>query len=268
MKSGRMLVSLGLVALIAGSLGCLNPFRPLVGTGEAQAEKPPLANSPQGALQLLRWCWVNRTIAEYGDLFTDDFRFAFSDAEAADFAPVLRFDELEIAKHLLVDGSATEPRVKRIDLEFSSTLVPIPDQRPGKIAPWHKQITTGVVLRAYLDDVIWDIHGDVTFFLVRADSARIPQELLDLGRSPKDPRWYIERWEDHTDSRQGNGTAVARLPAPPAVGRAIARALSAVGSSPVQAIEPVLHGSWGALQQEYRSSGLYVHPGTTPAQPL
>ena len=254
MKFKLMLAFLAVAALIAGAMGCLNPFRPLVGAGVAVSEPPPKPTTPQGALQLLRWCWVNRSIAEYEELFTDDFRFAFTDAEAADYAPVLRFDELEIARHLFVDGTATEPRVKRIELEFSNSLVPIGDQRPGKIAPWHKQITTGVVLRADLGDAIWDVHGDVTFYLVRADSALIPQELLDRGFSAKDTRWYIERWEDRTDASQGSavarpGDTVSAITSPR---RSLSPALQQAGSSGTQGFEPDIHGSWGALKQEFR----------------
>jgi hypothetical protein len=251
-KAKTILASLALAALVAGAAGCLNPFRPLVGTGVAVAESAPRPTTPKAALELLRWCWVNRSIAEYEELFTDDFRFAFTDAEAANYAPVLRFDELEIARHLLVDGSATEPRVKRVDLTFSSSLVAIPDQRPGKIAPWHKQITTGVVLRVDLGESIWDVQGDVTFYLVRADSALIPQDLKDRGFGPKDQRWYIERWEDHTDATQGSGTAVARPQDPPLGRRVLTLAAAPGGAAGTQSGLPEIHGSWGALKQQYR----------------
>lgn len=251
MKRNPMLASVIAAALIVGAAGCLNPFRPAVATGVAKREEAPNPTTPQAALQLLRFCWVNRDYAAYTELFTEDFRFAFTDVEAALYAPVLRVDELEIAKHLFVDGSATEPRVKRIELDYSSSLVAIPDQRPGKIAPWHKQITTGVVLRADLGEALWFIQGDVTFYLVRADSAQIPAELRALGRNEKETRWYIERWEDRTDATQGSGV-VARAPDPLAVRRATRLSLLQGGAPRTQEIEPVLHGSWGALMQEYR----------------
>jgi hypothetical protein len=253
MNKRAILASVGLMALLAAAAGCLNPFRPLVqADGKAVSEEAPLPNSATGALQLLRWCWINREISKYEELFTDDFQFAFSDVEAADYAPVYRYDELQIARHLFVDGSATEPRVKRIDLDFSGTLVAIADQRPGKISPWHRQVTTGVVLRADLGDAIWDVHGDVTFYLVRGDSAQIPTDLRNLGFLPSPGRWYIERWEDHTDAKSGNGSAVVPVLTPLAVRRAMLTAL-AQGTAPrTTGIVPEIQGSWGELKQEYR----------------
>src|SRR5258706_1906848 len=107
---------LGVLAL--GASGCFDPFRPRVGTGIAFSEPAPRPTSPQGVLMLLRWCWINRRIAEYEELFTADFEFAFTDVESVDNPPLDRFVEIETARHLFVDGSATEPRANRIELEF------------------------------------------------------------------------------------------------------------------------------------------------------
>ncbi len=190
------LLAAGLMALL--TTGCFNPFRPQVVAGVAFSEPAPRPTSPQGAIQLLRWCWVNRNIAVYEELFTEDFRFFFADLEAGNNPPVFRDDEIEIARHLFVDGSATEPRAKRIDLDFSTSLIPIADPRPGKTDPWHKEITTKVNLKADLGDAIFDVNGDVTFYLVRGDSAVIPQVLKERGFLPDRGRWYLEGWEDKT----------------------------------------------------------------------
>ena len=206
--------------LVVAITGCFNPFRPQVVAGIAFSEPAPRPSSPQGALQLLRWCWVNRNIAEYEELFTEDFRFFFADLEAALNPPVFRDDEINIARHLFVDGSAAEPRAKRIDLDFNSTLIPIADPRPGKTDPWHKEITTKVNLQAYVGDAIIDVDGDVTFYLVRGDSALIPQTLKDRGFLPDRGRWYIEGWEDKTGDGQSGAvidrTLRATLAAAPA----------------------------------------------------
>src|SRR5206468_624850 len=129
--------------------------------------------------------------------------FAFTALEAVDNPPIDRVTEIEIARHLFVDGSATEPRAKRITLEYGSSLIAIPDTRPGKIAPWHQQITTPVILRAELVDGTWDVEGNVTFYLVRGDSALIPKDLQERGFGPNQGHWYIERWEDNTSSGEG-----------------------------------------------------------------
>lgn len=191
------LLAAGLLTLLA--TGCFNPFRPQVVAGVAYSEPAPRPTSPQGALQLLRWCWVNRNIAVYEELFTEDFRFFFADLEAADNPPVFRDDEIAIAQHLFVDGSATEPRAKRIDLEFSSSLIPIPDPRPGRgEEPRFKAVNTSVSLRADLGDAIFDVTGDVTFYLSRGDTALIPNALKERGFGKDQNRWYIEGWEDKT----------------------------------------------------------------------
>src|SRR5438046_2229938 len=155
------MTAIGLLLATLTVSGCFNPFRPRVGTGIAISEPAPRANSAAGVLRLLRWCWINRSIAEYEELFTDDFNFAFTALEAVDNPPIDRVTEIEIARHLFVDGSATEPRAKRIELEYGSSLIAIPDERPGKTFPWHQQITTPVILRAELSDGIWDVEGNV-----------------------------------------------------------------------------------------------------------
>ena len=158
-------------------------------------------------MHLFQWCWVNRSINEYEELFTDDFRFVFTDVEAVGNAPILRFEEVQIARRIFVDGSATEPRAKRIELTFvNEPLVPIVDTR-GKPDPWYKLVQTRVTLRVEIgDEPPITISGDVNFFVVRGDSALIPQELKDRVFGPDNRRWYIQRWEDKTG---GGGTAAS-----------------------------------------------------------
>ncbi len=254
------LLAVALAATLAA--GCFNPFRPLVGTAEAVPDPPPNPTTPVKALQLLRWCWVNRQISEYEELFTDDFEFAFSDVEAVDNLPIPRWEEIDIARKLFIDGSASEPRAKRIDLEFSGTLTPIADQRPGKISPWHKQINTGVVLRAELVEDIWLVQGDVTFYLTRSDSAAIPKVLLDRGFKHDGKRWYIERWEDKTASGQGGASLIDHF-LDLARARSAGRSLTLrTASSEPRRLAPapaavqqaqMIKGSWGGLMRLYRS---------------
>ena len=259
MHRTTLMLLLAAALLVVLTSGCFNPFRPQVVSGIAFSEPPPLPSSPQGALQLLRWCWVNRNIAEYEELFTEDFRFFFADLEAADNPPVFRDDEIAIARNLFVDGSATEPRAKRIDLDFSSSLIPIADPRPGKTDPWHKEVTTKVNLKADLGEAIFDVNGDVTFYLVRGDSALIPQALKDRGFVPDRGRWYIEGWEDKTTDGQARavidralGSLAASATGSAHGGAKNALSGAAAGPGTKVAISPETRISLGTLKLMFR----------------
>jgi len=202
MKPGRWIALAGAALLATGLAGCINPFQPRVGTAQAVARPRPQPTSPQQLIRLFQWCYENRAIAEYEELFTDDFRFAFARVDAATYPPAVRDEEVAIARGLFVDGKASEPRANRITLDLSSPLLPLPDSRPNKPDPWHKEITTHVVLTVERDIDRWEITGFVTFYVVRGDSALLPQVLIDRGFGSDSSRWYIERWEDKTDQGQ------------------------------------------------------------------
>jgi len=243
--SSLAFAALLLMAALAG--GCFNPFAPSVaapGVTVAPSEPAPKPSTPQGALQLLRWCWINLRIAEYETLFTDDFEFTYTDDIGREAPPIHRIDEIELAYHMFQDGTADHPRARRIDLTYGSALVPIPDQRPGKTDPFHKEITTRVVLKADLGSEVWFVDGDVTFFLVRGDSAVIPQELKDRGFTADPKRWYIERWEDHT-STPGSGSATS--PSTP-VARPAAANPAALRDGPYE-----VHATWAELKNVFRT---------------
>jgi len=261
MRATRWVSSLAALGLLLGVAGCVNPLQPRIGTGIAVVEPPPKPSTPQGVLLLFQWCWVNRSIAEYEELFTEDFRFAFTDVEAVDNPPILRDEEITIARRIFVDGTAGEPRAKRIELNYNSLLISIPDTRPGKTDPWHKKITPRVALRVVLgNDQEYEIDGYVNFYLVRGDSALIPPELKERGFGPDLGRWYIERWEDNTGGseggsaviRDGNGTVVTRAHAGVL---ALASALARGPIAPVpprDQLAPVAQVSWGTLQRMFR----------------
>jgi hypothetical protein len=239
-------------ALLAAALsttGCFNPFRPRVGSGFAVSLQPPKPTRPQELLRLFKWCWENRGINEYEEIFTDDFRFAFSVRDSVNNLPITRDEEVEIGRRLFVDGTATEPRANRITLDFGSNLLAIPDSRPGKTYPWHQEITTRVILRVELDEENIDVEGDVTFFIVRGDSALIPQQLKDRGFGPDPNRWYIERWEDKTGGNQATGPSLdGALVAGLGLSDAVAPARDPRSDA---ATLRTIRASWGELQLRY-----------------
>lgn len=245
----RALPALLLTAALLPTAGCDNPFKPRIGYAPVATEPPPRPNSPTGLMNLFRWCWENRSITEYEDLFTEDFRFVFSDIEAVDNPPILRDEEIAIARRIFVDGGASEPRAKRIEMTFvNQPLIPIPDTRPDRPDPWYKLVQTRVRLTVELaEPTPIQIDGDVNFFLVRGDSAQIPLELQP--RLKPDPgRWYIQRWEDKT----GGGSRVVATLRALALAEARARARGATAGT--------RDGRGGLLT----SPGLAPHAPVTP----
>src|SRR5260221_6780327 len=177
---------------------------------------PPAPSGPVGAVQFLQWCWTHRDIAHYHEIFTDDFDFAFAAVDTAgDPAlqlPWTREDELISAQHIFDAASS-------ITLPFEGDLLDQPDPRPGKTDPVHRRVRI-----AYLTLTINKKDGGAyralvssMFYLVRGDSAAIPQELKDRGFKPVTTRWYVERWEDQSNTGALAATTIReRAAAPPA----------------------------------------------------
>ncbi len=254
-----------LAVLLIGVGGCFNPFDPRIAATAGSSEPPPVPNSPQGVLKLFRWCWVNRSIAEYRDIFTDDYRFVFSARDSAGNTyrdrPWLREDELISADHLFVGGTATEPPASNITLDYTTSLIAYADSRPGKNPRWHKEIRTEVLLRVSRGESGFEVKGPALFFLVRGDSALIPKEMEARGFQPDSNRWYIQRWEDETIEQ---GTSV--MPAPsfdrlraaritPDAPREAMRAAPAADAprpGPAAITFDTRNVTWGFLKQLYR----------------
>jgi hypothetical protein len=189
-------------------------FRPRV----EQPSPPPPAptpDSPVNAVLLFQWCWEQRDLDHYRTLFTDDFRFTCALADSAGSAyryqPCTREDELITAQHVF-EGTATEPAASSITLVFDGALVALPDYRDGKTAEVHQyvQIPNLTLTVNRTDGSAYRLTGGAAFFLVRGDSAAIPQELKDQGFGPDKNRWYFERWDDQTNS--GGPGAARTLP--------------------------------------------------------
>ena len=160
----------------------------------------PSPDSPENAVRLFAWCWENLDIDHYREVFTDDYNFAFSQADTAGefyrINPWTREDELLSAANIFRDALS-------ITVAFNGPLTSQPDPRPGKEEPWHQQIEIPKLTLTinWKDGSRSKVTGGALFFAVRGDSAAIPPELIQHGFGPDPGRWYIERWEDQTGGR-------------------------------------------------------------------
>jgi hypothetical protein len=202
-----------LVAL--GLAGCFNPFSPTILT-ERVTSLAPSPTTPQNAVRLFEWCWKNRGVEEYKELFTEDYVFLSAGLDSAGNQTreiqARRDDEVQTAENMFI-GSAERPPAAKIQLDFDRNLIPFPDTRAGKNPIWHKTVRTTVSLKVTIDEGnLVEVTGYALFFLVRGDSAAIPAELKARGFKPDSLRWWIDRWEDETLAPEGlvAGLASAR----------------------------------------------------------
>ena len=204
-------------ALVLGPLlvaGCFNPFDPRVASTTGISKPPPDPSSAVGVLRLYEWCWNERDPVLYREIFTDDYQFQFAQTDSAGNAyrdPALtREEELDIAANIFVRGTATEPPPVSISLTFYDPLYAYPDGRRGKtkFVRWRAQIAANTLLRIEQPDI--QVQGTTLFFVVRGDSAVLPQELIQRGFARDSTRWYVERIEDETLNENGQA---ARAPA-------------------------------------------------------
>jgi len=192
---------LAAVGVLFTLTGCFNPFRPDI-LNQRVTTTAPTPNSPQNAVKLFEWCWVNRGVDEYRELFTDDYVFISAGTDSAGNPSreiqARRDDEVQIAENMFI-GSADRPPAESITLFFDQNLIAFPDTRPGKDPNWHKSIRTHVDLKVRIDSGnTAEVTGSALFFLTRGDSAAIPNDLKARGFKPDPLRWWIDRWEDET----------------------------------------------------------------------
>lgn len=259
MRIRRIACASLVVLLLPGVSGCFNPFDPRLAPTTGIYVPPPTPNSPQNVIRLFEWCWKNRDITVYEEIFTDDYRFILALGDSAGNLgrdePVTRETELRIARNLFVGGGAAAPAAS-ITLVLDPTLRALPDSRAGKNPKWHNEIVTSVDLSIKTEDgVEYRIQGNARFFVVRGDSAMIPSE---LGFGPDSTRWYIDQWHDET--LQGVA-AMAPDPAGPVEllgARPFGRVtVSAAGSAPRRPTAPAaptsqpFEMSWGKLHALY-----------------
>jgi hypothetical protein len=214
MRRTLMLATAILASLAAA--GCFNPFSPTI-LSERVTTIAPSPNSPQNAVKLFEWCWVNRGVEEYKELFTADYVFLSAGTDSAGNPTreiqARRDDEIAIAQAMFI-GSAERPPAARITLNFDQNLRPQRDTRPGYVDSLFKTIRTSVDLNVDIGDgTTLEVTGYALFFLVRGDTALIPEDLVALGFKKDKSRWWISRWEDETiasESVVANGERRAR----------------------------------------------------------
>jgi hypothetical protein len=219
----------GIVALILGltAMACSHSSHPFDPWREDE-DPPPLADTPQGLLRLLEWCYDHRDSVTYRELFTDDYRFLFSAADSAGNPyrdrPFTREDELIYSPRLFREAA-------EIRLHFDQDLTVLPDPREGwrDSTVFYKSIRTTVNLMVrYRDGRTVEVRGHSLFFVCRGDVALIPEVLVRLGVRADSTRWFINRWEDET---AGAG---------------------APSSSPSHRAAPTRNMTWGALKSTHR----------------
>lgn len=199
MKRAVVLLALLLVPLVAA---CINPFDPREAPVGGISEPAPQPNSPINVIRLFEWCWDHRDPNLLREIFTDDYVFVFGFADSAGNPyrnrPFNREDELESATNLFVRGNGPEPPANSISLDFDQSMIALPDSRRGKDGKWHKEIAASTLLRIDTDATDYDVQGFTRFFVVRGDSALLPQELIDRKFKQDSTRWYIEQIRDET----------------------------------------------------------------------
>ena len=215
----RPFVALGVLLAGLALAGCFNPFSPRIAPILGASKPAPAPVTASGVLRLFEWCYNSKAIGEYREIFSDDYRFYFSplDSSGAEWrdTPYTREDELISATNLFVGGSATEPAASSIRLSFDRNFLVYPDRyylrypdntSRDPAGVWHKEIRTTVTLQIGTDDGnSLEIKGHATFYMVRGDSALIPEEMRLKGFGPDPNRWYIRRWDDDT-AEEGSGS--------------------------------------------------------------
>ena len=200
-RPAALAIPLVLAAVLLG--GCFNPFNPRVERGRVGvSDPPPQPTRPDLVVRLLEWCYDHRAYAEYEEIFTEDFVFAFAETDSAGrpfLGQVLRREDELVAAHNLFVGGGSSPPANSISLTLDSRLYAEQDTRPGKgNTTYHRELATTVSLRIDTDEEDYEVNGTARFFLVRGDSAVIPQDLKLRGFVSDSARWWIERWEDET----------------------------------------------------------------------
>lgn len=166
----------------------------------------PEATSASNAVRRLQWAWNHRDPAPYRDLFTADFRFQSASFDSAGSLILYRDQEQAFAGRLFRMGGAGHPAATSISCWLTLPLIETPSSLQGHHPTWHREISVNFTAGVRVPGGDYRMIDRPRFLLVRGDSARVPQELIDQGHRPDSTRWWIERWEsefDQPDSMRG-----------------------------------------------------------------
>ena len=96
----------------------------------------------------------------------------------------------------------------------------------------------------------YHVTGVSRFYVVRGDSVQIPADMVARGFAPDPNRWYIERWEDETDTGAGAFALERSVPGAGARGTVTGSCAGAVARREAPA---ALQGvvTWGWLKHLY-----------------
>jgi hypothetical protein len=216
-RSRRSLRVLGALLLVSLSISARGTT-PIDGcANRATAPALHLPRSPEQLIRAVEWSYDNRSAAAYRTLFTADFLLICADTDSAGnpyrATPWTREDELRFFSDLV--AAKRTPPLRELSLDFGPLVVG-DDIRPGYYDPSvRKTVTTSFTLRfAEGSDPVRTLTGQLQFFVVRGDSAALPQDLTGSGTSPDSRVWYIQRWEDVTTTGEGWCAFPGRNPLP------------------------------------------------------
>jgi hypothetical protein len=164
-------------------------------------ESVPMPDSPSNLLRLLEWSFNHHSLSQYHELFTADFAYTCPPA-----------DSTAMAWRDTTTCRAPEPSRDILSLILDRNFFVYPDpyyvyypppnghilRDPG--GRWHKNIRTTVSLLLEGNGPR-EFVGHATFYVVRGDSALIPDDLKARGFKQDSTRWYIRRWDDDTSLR-------------------------------------------------------------------
>ena len=152
--------------------------------------------TPQNAVKLFEWAFVNRDLPTIASLLTADFEFLTAGTDSAGNparVPVGRDSVLSSLRAMFESVPPAE-----VTLNFDQNLRALPDPRPGREDSVHRTIRTSVDLHL-VDPVTtstYEVTGYLLFYLVRGDFASLPADQVALGARPDRNRWWIERLDD------------------------------------------------------------------------
>lgn len=200
----RRVAVVALVAALA-LIGCSRSTQP-----PGASSPPPIADSPEHALERIRFAWEHRDTVSNGTLPAANFWYGFLVSDSATNpwgnTPWNRAQELIFARHLFAGGAPSgAPAATGIAFSFQSQPIPTADSRPGRNPLWHQEASTIVAVKIDRSDGSSVLIGaPVRFFLVRGDSADLTPEMIAAGMAKSSGLWYLEGWNDLNTTPSSN----------------------------------------------------------------